>query len=109
MEPESYSVRDVRSFLNETAAKIRKLKSLRKSQPFGHVPGLDSLRKVFRRYHVAQCLASGRTREQIETVTKSNMPWEEGISKITEKIRAQRIIDHEAWEEENRERNASVA
>lgn len=60
------NIKECKQLLKDQAKLIRDLKSQRKSNYSGYVPGLDSERRSYRLRHIAYCLARGRTLEQIE-------------------------------------------
>ena len=59
------------------AEEIKKLKKSRKGARDGWVDGLELARCEYRHWHIAYCLARGRTMEQIErTCREDNYPNE---------------------------------
>ena len=52
--------------LKELAVEIRKLRKTRKSEPYGYVPGLESLSSEARHKHIVYCMLRGRRYEEIE-------------------------------------------
>ena len=60
------TIKDLKSYLKETAVEIRNQKNTRKEVPHGYVPGLERLRNNYRDHHIAYCLLRGTPADKIE-------------------------------------------
>lgn len=72
--------------LKELAAKIRELKSQRKTSPYGYVSGLFSAQYEYRNKHIVYCLAHGTPYERIEQPERADNINLENLMNQAEKL-----------------------
>lgn len=84
--------------LKDIAKKIKHLKSMRKIEVFGTVPGLSDLQKEYRTKHVAYSLLKGRRPHEIEPLVSSKHKADVNeldvghfLVQLTEKIEIQTV------------------
>lgn len=81
------TLKEMKTYLKETAVTIRSKKSERKGAKFGWVQGLDDLRYRYRHCHLAYCLLRGRTMEQIERSCRTdNLPDENYVDSLMKPV-----------------------
>ena len=71
----------IRKELKEMANEIHKFKASRSKYNSGFVPGLSSMRSIYRCKHIAYCELRGIERNRIEIPADNNQPDEYLISK----------------------------
>ena len=88
------NLKDLKEFLKEKAARLKKLKPTRKLDKRGDrdlweiICEISKLKYEFRHHLIAYCEMRGRTREQIEKPSLENLPFESAIEKIKEEYEA---------------------